>query len=93
MDEQSFGKILKNLRIQKNLTQQELASKGNISLSAVANLETGKGSTLKTFLLYMDTVDKNYVFENLIPKEQESPMQKLRELKKQRLPQRVRKHV
>ena len=40
-DEQ-FGKQLKRLRQQRNVTQQELAEKTNLSLTFIGLLETGK---------------------------------------------------
>ena len=40
-------KILKELRLQANLTQQELAKKANVSRVNIAMLESGKQPTAK----------------------------------------------
>lgn len=45
-----FGQRVRKLRLNKNLDRQTVASQAGISVSAVQNLESGKGATLKTLI-------------------------------------------
>lgn len=46
--ESRFGLEVRRLRQNQRLTQSELAERANISLSAVKNLERGRGSSLSS---------------------------------------------
>ncbi|HEX3333560.1 MAG TPA: helix-turn-helix transcriptional regulator [Acidimicrobiales bacterium] len=48
--ERRLGKRLRALRIQRNLTQVELADAANVSLGAIKRLERGLGSTTTTLV-------------------------------------------
>lgn len=48
--EAELGHRIRDIRKQRNLTQQELADKSNVSRSAIKYLEGGNGSSLATFL-------------------------------------------
>ena len=83
-----IGEQIKTVRIRKNLTQDELSARANISKSALRNLEKGKGSTVKTLVSVLNTLDETAWIENLAPEITVSPIQ-LMELGKPR--RRVRK--
>jgi transcriptional regulator with XRE-family HTH domain len=48
--EQRLGERLRALRIQRDLTQAELAEAANVSLGALKRLERGQGSTTTTLV-------------------------------------------
>jgi transcriptional regulator with XRE-family HTH domain len=73
--EHYIGAQVKALRIRKNLTQEELASRAGISKSALCNLESGKGSTLKTLVSALNTLGETAWIENLAPETTISPLQ------------------
>jgi len=45
-----LGQRVRSSRKRSRLSQQSLATRANVSLSAVKSLEAGKGSTLRTFV-------------------------------------------
>ena len=65
--EQMIGEQVKVLRIRKNLKQDELAARANVSKSAVFNLENGKGSSLKTLVSVLNALGETSWIENLAP--------------------------
>ena len=83
------GEKLRTLRIDNSLDQQELASKANISVGAIKNLEGGKGSSLKTLLLVLRALDSLAWLESLAPKPVISPLQMYRDMKLNGVRQRV----
>jgi len=85
--EQIIGEQIKTLRVQKNLKQEELASRTGISKSALSNLENGKGSTVKTLVSVINVLGETAWLENLTSGAAISPIHIL-ELNKPR--QRVR---
>ncbi len=53
-----FGRRLAELRINNNMTQEDLAFKCEMSLSQIARIETGViNTTLNTILLLADALD------------------------------------
>ena len=81
--EQYMGEQIRLLRLRKNMTQQEVAQRSQVSVSTLANLETGKGSTLKTLVAVLGVLQKTSWLESLAPPVNVSPLQ-LAELGKER---------
>jgi len=73
--EQYLGEQIRTLRLRKNMTQQETAERARVSLSTLANLEAGKGSTLKTFTAVLGVLKKEGWLESLAPQVSVSPLQ------------------
>ena len=48
--EAELGEQARNLRLRQNLDQKSLAEQAGVGLSALKNLESGKGATLKTLI-------------------------------------------
>ena len=48
--EAALGRRLRELRIQKNITQADLAATAGIGRRSLVNLEAGRGSTVHTLL-------------------------------------------
>ena len=72
--QQELGKRLRALRLQRNVTQQELALATTLSLNSIKSLESGQGklSTLIAVLRELGALDQ---LDNFIPEISISPMQ------------------
>ena len=55
--EAELGQRLRAARKRARLSQAELATRANVSLSAVKSLEAGRGSSLKTFIGVVRALD------------------------------------
>jgi len=53
------GSMLRRERLQQNLSQQIVADRSGISLTAVKNLESGRDSSLSTFIQVCRTLGKD----------------------------------
>jgi len=54
-----IGTMLRRERLQRNLSQQVVADRSGISLTAVKNLELGKDASLSTFVSVCRTLGKD----------------------------------
>lgn len=72
---QEIGKFIQSKRIEKRLTQDELAEKTTMSRSTISLIERGEGSTLANLIKLLRILDALYVLQEfkVIPKI--SPMQ------------------
>ena len=87
--EMELGKAVKNLRIQRQLTQEEFAKSANLSISAVRNLESGRGSSLRSLILAVRTLGRTDWLDSLAPSEPKvSPMELLRQRENAQKPKR-----
>lgn len=73
-----LGEQIRKLRLRENLDQQSLASRAGIGLSALKNLESGKGATLKTLIKTLRALDRASWLETLAPNVSISPLQMLK---------------
>lgn len=81
--EVELGSAVRSLRLHQNRTQQDLAIAANISLSALKNLEMGRGSSVRTLILVARALDRSDWLASLaLPEAKVSPMALLRERKK-----------
>ncbi|MDT8387855.1 MAG: helix-turn-helix transcriptional regulator [Thiogranum sp.] len=71
---QELGNRLKALRLQKNITQKELAEAATLSLNSIKSLEAGRGklSTLIAVLRELEALDH---MDDFVPEIPISPMQ------------------
>ena len=65
--EQRLGERLRALRIQRDLTQSELAEAANVSLGALKRLERGMGSTTTTLVSVLRALDQERWLDALGP--------------------------
>lgn len=74
---QELGERLKQVRLNLNLTQDEVGKSAGISRYSVKQLENGKGGVqdLMALLIALDIVDQ---LDNLVPPQQISPLQILK---------------
>ncbi|WP_434516666.1 helix-turn-helix domain-containing protein [Dechloromonas sp. ARDL1] len=76
--EAELGEQVRQLRLRANLDQQSLARRAGIGLSALKNLESGKGATLKTLIKTLRALDRAAWLETLAPNVSISPLQMLK---------------
>lgn len=89
--ESEIGSAVRALRIDADLTQAELAELANVSRSAVANLENGRGSRLATLLAVLRCLGGTDAFESIMPPPGPTPMQLLATSRGAPAPQRRRR--
>lgn len=56
--ENRTGRILREIRLNRGISQKELARLSDLSVSTVANLERGRGASLQTFLRAVRALDR-----------------------------------
>lgn len=76
--EAELGQQIRNLRLRANLDQQALAEQAGVGLSALKNLESGKGATLKTLIKILRALGRTGWLETLAPAVSISPLQMLK---------------
>ena len=79
VDEWEFalGEQMRALRLRTNLDQISLAERAGVGLTAVKNLESGKGATIKTLIKILRALDRVDWLTSLAPQVSISPLQML----------------
>lgn len=62
-----IGKRIKDIRLKRNMQQEELASFSGVGLSSIANIEKGKAVSLGIFLKVLRGLDMLENLEQLVP--------------------------
>lgn len=65
--EADIGEQLKTLRLTRNLSQSVLAERADVSIKALQNLESGKGSTLRTLISVVRALGRQDWFNSVAP--------------------------
>jgi len=65
--QETLGAAIRALRLDRRLTQLELAERANVSLGAVKNLEAGRGSTTTTLVRVVHAFGQDSWLELLCP--------------------------
>ena len=86
---EEVGKRLKDYRIRRKLTQQEVAEQAGISIFSVAQIERGKVVTMSIFLSVIRVLRLLENFELFIPEIGISPIELLK--LKGKTPKRIKK--
>jgi len=73
-----MGQQLRALRIRRNIDQKQLAEQAGVALNAVKNLESGKGSTLTSFIKVLRALERESWLSTLAPSVSISPLQMLK---------------
>lgn len=76
--EVELGAQMRALRLRANLDQISLAERAGLGLTAVKNLESGKGTTLKTLIKTLRALDRADWLLSLAPPVSISPLQMLK---------------
>lgn len=74
------GTAMRQLRLQRNLTQQVIAERSGVSFNTVSNFEQGKGASLRSFLAICRTLGKVDWIKTLPPPMGVSPIEMLKRL-------------
>jgi transcriptional regulator with XRE-family HTH domain len=72
-----LGEQMRALRLRANLDQVSLAERAGIGLTAVKNLESGKGATVKTLIKALRVLDRAAWLASLAPTVSISPLRML----------------
>lgn len=70
-----IGERLKRYRLNRNLSQKEVAERAGIGLASVTRLEDGKGSTLANFIRVLTALDALDSLDAFLPMPSISPIQ------------------
>lgn len=76
--ESELGGQMRALRLRANLDQVTLAERAGVALTALKNLESGKGATVKTLIKTLRALDRADWLESLAPQVSISPLQMLK---------------
>jgi len=76
--EKELGLQIRSLRLRRNFDQVGLAERAGVALSALKNLESGKGAALKTFLKVLRALERLEWLDSLAPAVSISPLQILK---------------
>lgn len=89
--EVAFGSSIQRLRHTHGLSQRELADRANVSLSALKNLEHGRGSSLTTVVQIVRALERREWLDAPAPVEPTfSPMEAMRRASAAGQPRRAR---
>ena len=72
--EASIGAEIKSLRLRQNIERTTLALRAGCSLSALKNLESGNGSTLRTLIAIVRVLGREDWLRNIAPMATISPL-------------------
>lgn len=84
-----IGKRIKEYRIKKRFTQQELADRAGVSLFTIAQIEKGKSISLTTLVAVLRVLRLLENFEMLLPEIEGSPIEIMKLQGK--IPKRIRR--
>lgn len=76
--ELKLGRQVRSVRIKLNYEQSTLAELAGVSITAITNLETGKGATIKTLIKVLRAVNRVEWLDTLSPPLSVSPLQLLK---------------
>jgi transcriptional regulator with XRE-family HTH domain len=76
-----LGQQIRAIRLRLNFDQLTLADSAGISLTALKNLESGKGAAVKTLIKVLRALDRSEWLETLAPPVSISPLQMLKSKK------------
>lgn len=89
--ERYLGDQFRAMRIRASVEQAVLAERADVSTGAIKNLESGKGSSLKTMIKIVRCLGRTDWLESLAPQVSVSPMQMLATTRRTAPRQRVSK--
>ncbi len=82
--EAALCRELAELRLARNITQQQLADRAGVSLRTIKRLEAGEGTSLDTFIRVLKVLGVSGNLAALIPDQTVRPLERIRQGGKQR---------
>lgn len=79
-----LGKRIKDIRISRSITQEELAHNAGLSFSTVVRLENGEGSNIENMMKILRVLNLIQNFDLLVPEQQQRPEDILKNKPKRR---------
>lgn len=81
-----LGSFIQQTRLQRNKTQQQVATAAGVNRSTIVQIEKGGGGTLLSFIQILRALEQLQIFQNFEMKQQFSPLQlaKIEHKKRQR---------
>lgn len=76
---QALGEQIRALRLRQNRQQEDLAKDAGVALTALKNLESGKGATVRTLLKVLRALNRLDWLDSLSPPVSISPLQMIRQ--------------
>lgn len=77
--EQKLGEAVKNLRLQKNLSREVVCERADTSITALRNLESGKGASIRTLIRVARTLGRQDWILALAPQVSINPLYMVRD--------------
>jgi transcriptional regulator with XRE-family HTH domain len=71
---EEIGKMLQEVRLQKNYSQSKLAEVSGLSRATISQLENGRPATLLTFVQVLRALNKFDILENMVQEPEISPL-------------------
>ena len=81
---QLLGKFIKHHRVDKNISQDELATKAGLSRPTISLMERGKSMNLNSIIRVLRVLDLLYLFDAIKITQTISPIEMLKIQEKQR---------
>jgi transcriptional regulator with XRE-family HTH domain len=69
-----LGAAVKAMRLSKNITQQEVATRADVAVRAIGRLESGSGSTVETLVRALKAMGSADAISRLAPRPAVSPI-------------------
>ncbi|MEQ9062804.1 MAG: helix-turn-helix transcriptional regulator [Vicingaceae bacterium] len=82
--ERRIGELLKNARLQKNMTQLDLSKKAGLSRVAISKIERGEGATLMSIIQLLRALKMLQNLDSLFPQTEVSPLELIKNQGKKR---------
>jgi transcriptional regulator with XRE-family HTH domain len=70
-----IGKRIKQIRLNKNISQKELSGRSGVHRTTISKIETGQKTSLLTLIQVLRGLGELQRLENIIPEEVVSPIQ------------------
>jgi len=71
---EEIGKMIQEVRLQKNYSQSKLAEISGLSRATISQLENGRPATLLTFVQILRALNKFDILENMVQEPEISPL-------------------
>lgn len=80
-----LGDFIQKTRLQKNKTQNEIATAAGVNRSTIVKIENGGGGTLLSFIQILRSLEQLHLLQNFEVKQQMSPLELAKLEQKERL--------